>query len=42
MDVETQPPQPDPVVEAIAEALAEPPRQPDPWWEAGIREDIST
>jgi hypothetical protein len=41
MDVETSPPQPEPVVEAIAHALVEPPREPDPWWQRGVEEALA-
>jgi hypothetical protein len=41
VDVETVPPQPDEVDGAIAEALAEPELEPDPWWRAGIEEALS-
>jgi hypothetical protein len=30
------------VAQVIAELLAETPRAPDPWWEAGIRADLGT
>jgi hypothetical protein len=40
MDVELDPPQPAPVAEAVAEALAGGPAQPDPWWRAGIDEAL--
>jgi hypothetical protein len=40
MEVETTPPQPPEVAEAVEGALAEPPREPDPWWKAGIEENI--
>jgi hypothetical protein len=42
MDVETTPAQPEPVLEALAAVLAEAPQGPDPWWEAGIRENLAT
>ena len=42
MDVELDPPQPDELAAAIAALLAEAPREPDPWWEAGIRADLGT
>ena len=41
MGVETNPPQPEPVVEAIADALAEPVREPDPWWQSGVEEAVA-
>jgi hypothetical protein len=40
MDVELDPPQPDPVAEAIAEALTPAADAPDPWWRAGIEEAL--
>ena len=41
MDVETEPPQPEPVVEAIADALAEAAHEPDPWWQSGLDEALA-
>ena len=41
MDVELDPDQPEPVVEAVAEALAGSDRAPDPWWQAGIDENLT-
>ncbi len=40
MDVETSPPQPEEVAEAIRDVLVEPPREADPWWRAGIEEAL--
>ena len=40
MDVDLDPPQPEPVAEAVAEALATRPGAPDPWWKAGIEEAL--
>ena len=40
MDVELDPPQPEPVAEAVAEALREGRQGPDPWWKAGIDESL--
>ena len=40
MDVELDPPQPAPVAEVVAEALADGPPEPDPWWRAGIDEAL--
>jgi hypothetical protein len=40
MDVELDPPQPKPVAEAVVDALADAPRDPDPWWRAGIDEAL--
>jgi hypothetical protein len=42
VDLETSPPQPEEVVKAIAERLAEPPREADPWWRAGTDENLET
>lgn len=42
MDVELDPPQPDEVAQAVAEALAEPVSAPDPWWQAGIEESLGS
>jgi hypothetical protein len=39
---ELDPPQPEPVAEAIAAALAEAPAAPDPWWQAGIDEALGS
>jgi len=41
VDVELQPPQPEPVARVVAELLAETPEAPDPWWQAGIDEPDS-
>jgi hypothetical protein len=40
MDVETSPPQPEEVVRALADALDDAPREPDPWWRAGLDEAL--
>ena len=41
MDVELEPPQPEPVAEAIAAALGQAgPPAADPWWRAGIEESL--
>lgn len=40
MDVELDPPQPDPVAEVVAQALAGAPDAPDPWWQAGIEDAL--
>jgi hypothetical protein len=42
VELELDPPQPEPVAEAIAEALAEADGAPsvDPWWRAGIDENL--
>jgi hypothetical protein len=42
MDVELDPPQPDEVVRAVAEALADDEAPPDPWWRAGIDDVLDT
>jgi hypothetical protein len=42
MDVELDPQQPDEVRAAIAEVLDDPPASPDPWWRAGIDEQLKT
>jgi hypothetical protein len=42
MDVELDPPQPDEVVRAVAEVLAEDDAGPDPWWRAGIDDALDT
>lgn len=41
MDVELEPEQPKEVVQAVAELLLEQETAPpDPWWEAGIANDV--
>lgn len=40
VDLDTLPPQPDEIRRALAEALADPDPQPDPWWQAGIEENL--
>jgi hypothetical protein len=42
MDVELDPPQPAAVTEAVADALDEGLARPDPWWQAGIAEQLET
>jgi hypothetical protein len=42
MEPELDPPQPEPVAQAVAEALTGAERGPDPWWEAGIRENLGS
>jgi hypothetical protein len=42
VDVELSPPQPPEVEEAVAAALDQAPRAPDPWWEAGNRDALGT
>jgi len=40
VSTETDPPQPEAVVRAIAEALHADEPAPDPWWRAGIEESL--
>jgi hypothetical protein len=40
MDLELQPPQPDEVMRAVEQLLAEPEPTPDAWWQAGIDEAL--
>jgi hypothetical protein len=42
VELELDPPQPEPVVEAVAELLDEAILGPDPWWEAGLRATLET
>ena len=42
MDVELDPPQPDPVTLAVAELLGADEPSPDPWWRAGVDENLET
>ena len=42
MEIELQPPQPDAVVRAVEELLAEAPVKPDPWWSEGLEEALRT
>jgi hypothetical protein len=42
MDVELEPEQPDEVVRAVEELLAERDRDPDPWWKCGLEEALRT
>jgi hypothetical protein len=42
VDVELDPPQPEEVARAVEEALARPQPAPDPWWQAGIEENLDT
>jgi hypothetical protein len=42
MELELDPPQPEPVAEALAEALVAPPMGPDPWWQGGIEEALGS
>jgi hypothetical protein len=39
-DVELTPEQPQPVAEQVAQALAIGPEAPDPWWQAGLEEQL--
>lgn len=41
VDVDLDPPQPEPVAQALVEVLAEPEQRPDPWWQAGLDEALS-
>ncbi len=38
--LELSPEQPDPVVEQVAQALAGGAGEPDPWWQAGLEEQL--
>ena len=38
--LELSPEQPDPVVEQVAQALAAGAAEPDPWWQAGLEEQL--
>jgi hypothetical protein len=38
--IELVPSQPPPVVDAVAEALAADAMPPDPWWRAGLEENL--
>lgn len=40
MELELVPDQPDEVAEAIADLLRDDMRAPDPWWQAGIEEQL--
>jgi hypothetical protein len=40
VDVETEPPQPDEVTRAIAVLLEETAPTVDPWWRAGVDENL--
>jgi hypothetical protein len=42
MDLEAQPEQPPEVLDALAALLAPPAREPDPWWQAGLDEQLET
>jgi hypothetical protein len=42
MDVELDPPQPEPVALAVAQALAAAEHGLNPWWEAGIQEALGS
>jgi hypothetical protein len=39
-DVELTPEQPEPVAEQVAQALEAGPQGPDPWWQAGLEEQL--
>ena len=40
MELELSPEQPEPVADAIETLVAPAPRQPDPWWQAGVAEAL--
>ena len=40
MEIETNPPQSEPVADAIGKALRDEAQRPDPWWQAGIDEAL--
>jgi hypothetical protein len=40
MEIETAPEQPDQVTAALAELLEPAPREPDPWWRAGLEDAL--
>ena len=42
MDVDVSPAQPDEVVEAIERLLEQDPPAVDPWWRAGVDENLDT
>ena len=42
VDVELDPPQPDEVTRAVAELLDADAPPPDPWWRAGVDENLET
>lgn len=42
VDIELDSPQPAEVARAVAEALAAEANSPDPWWQAGIAEQLET
>jgi hypothetical protein len=42
MEPDLDPPQPEPVARAVAEALAVAEGGPDPWWEAGMKENLGS
>jgi hypothetical protein len=42
VDVELDPPQPEEVAEAVAKALEVPAKGRDPWWQAGVAENLET
>ena len=41
MDLELSPAQPEPIAAAIEALVEAPPREPDPWWRAGLDEIIT-
>jgi hypothetical protein len=42
VEIDTNPPQPDPVAEAIVQALNDTKQSPDAWWQAGIDEALES
>jgi hypothetical protein len=42
VDVELDPPQPDEVTRALAQLLDADAPPPDPWWRAGVDENLET
>jgi hypothetical protein len=42
VELELDPPQPAEVTQAVADALAEPTGGTDPWWRAGVDEQLET
>jgi hypothetical protein len=42
VEAELDPPQPEPVARAVAEALAAAEGGRDPWWEAGIEDNLAS
>lgn len=42
MELDLEPEQPPAVAEALSALLAAEPREPDPWWRAGLEESLGT